>query len=581
MDERLHSPYYHYQPQTYPPLPQHPVASNPRGSVIVRALEDGDDGLARWPRPGPPEPQCGGHGGRHASSGGSGGYYLGKNDDRLTYSSFLGPGSSHHRFDPRPPHPPASTQHLLPPAPASGTSSPRSDLSAVSPASLGDITYEQLEERLAQPSQMFRDFSHSLETEHRAPPQTDLNIDIDDIFAKFNYLVRGSSGVKTKPAAESITDTTPSEDTTRPEAESLKKIVHDHDDGEGVKDNYEDEEAKDAKRPVQPCHVCGDKAIAHLHYGGICCYSCKAFFRRAVQSGKDKMYKCKRDSDCEVSVNTRKGCQRCRLEKCLSIGMTARWVLSDEQCEIRFGKGKGGKRKVEEECERTGPPGKQMTFDKVVYSKNDQEMVDHMVSMYDSSWEVLCFSERNAKLVQEILNTEKQKYSASEMNSMVNTVIQRGIFAMNSNHHFCQLGEQDRKKLLTKNMTEMCLIRGALRFNVARKSFVIDLKGEDRPNVETPVQAEIKQDSLQNLYASEGITRWDVCVTNVCIYFIYSYILSTILQMMDRIKRMDLPTEAFIIMINIVGFASDGLNLDNQQFVEETQSHYMNLLYRY
>ena len=58
------------------------------------------------------------------------------------------------------------------------------------------------------------------------------------------------------------------------------------------------------------------------------------------------------------------------------------------------------------------------------------------------------------------------------------------------------------------------------------------------------------------------------------------YPFSKILQMMDRIKRMDLPTEVFIIMINIVGFASDGVTLDNQQFVEETQSHYMNLLYR-
>merc|ERR1719410_1598551 len=248
--------------------------------------------------------------------------------------------------------------------------------------------------------------------------------------------------------------------------------------------------------------------------------------------------------------------------------MTASWVLSDEQCEIRFGKGKGGKRKVEEnnqeiEAASEQPPEKQMTFDKIVYSTNDQEMVEHMVAMYDSSWEVLTFSERNAKLVQEILNTEKKKYSSTEMNSMVNTVIQRGIFAMNSNHHFRQLGEDDRKKLLMKNMTEMCLIRGALRFNVARKSFVIDLKGEDRPaNVDTPLNAEIKQDSLRNLYASEDIT-------------------SKILQMMDRIKRMDLPTEVFIIMINIVGFASDGLVLDDQKFVEETQAHYMNLLYRY
>ena len=44
---------------------------------------------------------------------------------------------------------------------------------------------------------MFRDFSRSLETEagptrEPAITQTDLNIDIDDIFAKFNYLVRGT-----------------------------------------------------------------------------------------------------------------------------------------------------------------------------------------------------------------------------------------------------------------------------------------------------------------------------------------------------------------------------------------------------
>ena len=31
----------------------------------------------------------------------------------------------------------------------------------------------------------------------------------------------------------------------------------------------------DDRRPVSDCRVCGDRAIAHLHYGGICCYSCK------------------------------------------------------------------------------------------------------------------------------------------------------------------------------------------------------------------------------------------------------------------------------------------------------------------
>merc|ERR1719317_648834 len=113
-----------------------------------------------------------------------------------------------------------------------------------------------------------------------------------------------------------------------------RKIFHGNNDSEQM-----NESVKDEKRPVSDCHVCGDRAIAHMHYGGICCYSCKAFFRRAVQNGKDKTYKCKKDSDCEVSVITRRGCQKCRFEKCQEIGMTASWVLSDEQCEIRFGKG--------------------------------------------------------------------------------------------------------------------------------------------------------------------------------------------------------------------------------------------------
>lgn len=42
----------------------------------------------------------------------------------------------------------------------------------------------------------------------------------------------------------------------------------------------------DKERPTIDCPVCGDLAIAHFHYGGMCCYSCKAFFRRVVNTSK-------------------------------------------------------------------------------------------------------------------------------------------------------------------------------------------------------------------------------------------------------------------------------------------------------
>ena len=38
------------------------------------------------------------------------------------------------------------------------------------------------------------------------------------------------------------------------------------------------------------CPVCGDIAVAHFHYGGMCCYSCKAFFRRVVNTHKVRVF---------------------------------------------------------------------------------------------------------------------------------------------------------------------------------------------------------------------------------------------------------------------------------------------------
>ena len=36
-------------------------------------------------------------------------------------------------------------------------------------------------------------------------------------------------------------------------------------------------------REVTLCRICGDTATEHIHYGGRCCASCRAFFRRSVE----------------------------------------------------------------------------------------------------------------------------------------------------------------------------------------------------------------------------------------------------------------------------------------------------------
>jgi len=100
----------------------------------------------------------------------------------------------------------------------------------------------------------------------------------------------------------------------------------------------------------------------HPHYGGICCFSCRAFFRRVHQRGPNsKKYVCKKgkciyqhlmiytESNCTVTIKfiisdgkctiypkSKQLCKRCRLDKCLQIGMNPKWVLSAEEKKVRF-----------------------------------------------------------------------------------------------------------------------------------------------------------------------------------------------------------------------------------------------------
>ena len=92
------------------------------------------------------------------------------------------------------------------------------------------------------------------------------------------------------------------------------------------------------------CSICDDIIKKHncIHYGGLSCYSCRAFFRRAHQnSGKapsGPKFTCKSNGMCEINVKTRRKCQKCRYNKCIMAGMKPELVLSQEEKEVRFRK---------------------------------------------------------------------------------------------------------------------------------------------------------------------------------------------------------------------------------------------------
>uniref|UniRef100_A0A914MBM9 Nuclear receptor domain-containing protein n=1 Tax=Meloidogyne incognita TaxID=6306 RepID=A0A914MBM9_MELIC len=85
----------------------------------------------------------------------------------------------------------------------------------------------------------------------------------------------------------------------------------------------------------QKCSVCDDMATG-LHYRAITCEGCKGFFRRTYQRQKQPRFVCKNQlpnqhCPCPINKSTRNGCQSCRLDKCLDVGMDPQLVLNEVQ----------------------------------------------------------------------------------------------------------------------------------------------------------------------------------------------------------------------------------------------------------
>jgi len=76
------------------------------------------------------------------------------------------------------------------------------------------------------------------------------------------------------------------------------------------------------------CQVCDNFAPNHFHYGGICCFACRAFFRRTyvrLQKQKSRKWSCKYEMLCS-SGNIRK-CMYCRYHRCLLVGMDPKYFV--------------------------------------------------------------------------------------------------------------------------------------------------------------------------------------------------------------------------------------------------------------
>lgn len=87
------------------------------------------------------------------------------------------------------------------------------------------------------------------------------------------------------------------------------------------------EDEQPAREANKICGVCGDRALGY-NFNAVSCESCKAFFRRNALKNKD--FRCPFTENCNITPVTRRFCQKCRLDKCFSIGMRKEYIMSEE-----------------------------------------------------------------------------------------------------------------------------------------------------------------------------------------------------------------------------------------------------------
>uniref|UniRef100_W8C454 Nuclear hormone receptor HR96 n=1 Tax=Ceratitis capitata TaxID=7213 RepID=W8C454_CERCA len=114
--------------------------------------------------------------------------------------------------------------------------------------------------------------------------------------------------------------------------------------------------------PPKSCAVCGDKALGY-NFNAVTCESCKAFFRRNALA--KKQFTCPFSQNCEITVVTRRFCQRCRLKKCLDIGMKSENIMSEEDKLIKRRKIENNRAKRRLNDNKKGSAAESAIFDTI------------------------------------------------------------------------------------------------------------------------------------------------------------------------------------------------------------------------
>jgi len=354
------------------------------------------------------------------------------------------------------------------------------------------------------------------------------------------------------------------------------------------------------------CAVCGEKAGKHSYYGGQVCASCRAFFRRAVQSGCHVSFGCVNKSEiCDITVLTRKNCQFCRYEKCLLIGMRPNWILSEEERVRRFHgrrkrKNGDGQGKDYDSLEDPDSPGSARFTDtptptcrleppqKVMCSYLKPLTLDETSCLRQLAQAMFqCFTERNddvdPSLLTELLQTTLQgsQLTTHIMDRVAAVIHSRTKMCLSLNKDFQRLNENDKTTIIRNNVPLIHRLRQVLTVSnstLTLSDLVKLLIGESRLHTaQSLLPCDLSSNSgIQKTTFSANIDYMQILFQNKKEDSTCNDLVNKLSQIIDVDDHISL-----VLLIFITAFNTDFIQYENRKKVEDIQLKYVCLLQRH
>ncbi|XP_013793497.1 vitamin D3 receptor-like, partial [Limulus polyphemus] len=210
------------------------------------------------------------------------------------------------------------------------------------------------------------------------------------------------------------------------------------------------------------CKVCGDRAKSY-HFGGLSCDSCKAFFRRSVQSAGYKNFQCPYRRTCEITISSRKCCQFCRFQKCVAIGMEKGWVMTEEErlhvLRIRMAKRQEEEEKKIHRRQKIRRENHHADLNEIhkFLTEDDIQCIESIMNSYEVSCLTIAFSSS--------LCSQHCDRGRTEIIDMFFTVIKQLAHFAQQLRSFAVIPRHDQEILLRSGVMELCFLRSAYVFD--------------------------------------------------------------------------------------------------------------------